>query len=119
MTGLVWMCFGVGCLSSPPSAPPTIVISIVPGTMSEDCEHIAGKIKTLLERYELEAAVEVVESIVTRYQTPDDDPEKVCWHWCEYGPAGRRRDRYPWWVYSAEQAWHGTEDLRLDMPIML
>lgn len=42
----------------------------------KDCEHIAGKIKTPLERYELEAAVEVVESIVTQYQILDDDPEK-------------------------------------------
>lgn len=45
--------------------PLTVVISIVPGKMDENCKDIVGKIKTLLERYELDAAVEIAESIVT------------------------------------------------------
>lgn len=56
--------------------PPTVVISIVPGKMDENCKDIVRKIKTLLERYELDAAVEIVESIVTRYHILGDDPEK-------------------------------------------
>lgn len=56
--------------------PPTVVISIVLSKMDENCKDIVGKIKTLLERYELDAAVEIAESIVTRYQVLEDDPEK-------------------------------------------
>lgn len=54
--------------------PPTVVISIVPGKMNKNCKNIVEKIKTLLERYELDAVVKIVKSIVTRYQVLEDDP---------------------------------------------
>lgn len=60
----------------PSECPPTVVISVVPGQMNENCKDTVGKIKTLLERYELDAAVEIMESIVTRYHILEDDPEK-------------------------------------------
>lgn len=48
--------------------PPTMVITIVPGTMDEGCKKVAKKVKDHLEKYNLDAAVEVVEGTVERYK---------------------------------------------------
>lgn len=56
--------------------PPTVVISIKPETMGEECMDVVGRVKAHIEEYGLDAAVEVAEDTVTRYQILEDDPEK-------------------------------------------
>lgn len=57
--------------------PPTIVVTIVPGTLDEGCKVVAEKVKDHIERYNLDAAVELIEGTVERYKVLDDVKKSV------------------------------------------
>ncbi len=55
-----------GVSLQPANCPPTIVISIKPSSMQEECIEVVKRVKTHIERHNLDAAVEIVESSLCR-----------------------------------------------------
>lgn len=64
--------FRRGVSTRPKDCPPTIIITIVPGTMDHGCIDVVERIKGHIEKHNLDAAVEVVEGTVERYQVLED-----------------------------------------------
>lgn len=52
--------------------PPTIIITILPGTMNQGCIDVVERVKGHIEKHNLDTAVEVVEGTVERYQVLED-----------------------------------------------
>lgn len=55
-----------GVSLQPSDCPPTIVISIQPGSMEDHCIDVVRRVKGHIERHALDAAVEIVESSLLR-----------------------------------------------------
>lgn len=55
-----------GVSLQPSDCPPTVVISIKPDSMMEGCIEVVMRVKRHIERYDLDAAVEIIESSLCR-----------------------------------------------------
>jgi len=57
-----WSAIIVILVVPPTKTPLTVVISIKPNSMEEDCIEVVKRVKRHIERHDLDAAVEIVES---------------------------------------------------------